>query len=92
MVSVAELLVCRSVVGTVSEVLLQGRGRGAPVVLAAIVASVFFDVYHFAHSPPFNTVGLVLLLTAVGLVTSLYFFSRDVDRTSRSTTSPEPSA
>lgn len=36
-------------------------------------------VYHFAHSPPFNTVGFVVLLAVIGVVTSLFFFvSRDV--------------
>lgn len=78
-VSVAEVLVCWAVVGSVSEPLLQGRGRWVAPILAAIVASVFFGVYHFAHSPPFNTVGFVALLTVIGLVTSLFFFvSRDV--------------
>lgn len=78
-VSVAEVLVCWAVVGSVSESLLQGRRRWLAPILAAIIASVFFGVYHFAHSPPFNTVGFVLLLTAIGLVTSLFFFvSRDV--------------
>jgi hypothetical protein len=47
--------------------------------LAAIVASILFGVYHFAHSPPFNTVGTVVLLNVIGLITSAYFFlSRDV--------------
>jgi hypothetical protein len=49
------------------------------LILAALIASVFFGVYHFAHSPPFNTVPVVMFLTAVGLVTSSFFFvSRDV--------------
>ena len=72
--SVAEVLVCWAVVGSVSESLLQGKGGGrwVPVVLAAIVASALFGVYHFAHSSPFNTVGVVVLLSVVGLVTSLF--------------------
>jgi hypothetical protein len=38
-----------------------------------------FGVYHFAHSPPFNTVGTVVFLSMIGLVTSAFFFiSRDV--------------
>lgn len=78
-VSVAEVLVCWAVVGSVSESLFQDRGRWGALILAAIVASVLFGVYHFAHSPPFDTVGFVILLTAIGLVTSLFFFvSRDV--------------
>lgn len=79
-VSVAEILVCWAVVGSACEVLLEGStGRLVSVVLAAMVASVLFGVYHLAHSPPFNTIEVVVLLSAVGLVTSLFFFiSRDV--------------
>ena len=78
-VSIAEILVCWAVVGSASEVLLQDRRRGVAPVLAGIVSSVMFGAYHFAHSPPFNTVGFVVLLTVIGLVTSLFFLvSRDV--------------
>ncbi len=36
-------------------------------------------VYHYAHSAPFNTTQMVLLLSVVGLVTSAFFFvSRDI--------------
>jgi hypothetical protein len=77
--SIAEILVCWAVVGSISQALLQDRGRWASVILAAIIASVLFGVYHFAHSPPFNTIPLVVILSAVGLVTSVFFFvSRDV--------------
>ena len=79
-VTVAEVLVCWAVVGSVVESLLHDdHGRWVSVVVAAIIASVLFGVYHFAHSPPFNTVGLIVLLTVIGLVTSVFFFvSRDV--------------
>jgi hypothetical protein len=77
--SIAEILVCWAVVGSVSQALLQDRGRWVSLILAAIIASVLFGVYHFAHSPPFNTVPVVVFLSAIGLVTSLFFFvSRDV--------------
>jgi hypothetical protein len=78
-VSVAEVLVCWAVVGSVSESLLQDRGRWVSAILAAVISSVLFGVYHFAHSPPFNTVGFVVLLTVIGLETSVFFFvSKDV--------------
>jgi hypothetical protein len=78
-VSVAEVLVCWAVVGSVAESVLRDRGRWVSVILAAIIASVLFGVYHFAHSPPFNTLGFVVLLTVIGLLTSAFFFaSRDV--------------
>jgi hypothetical protein len=78
-VSVAEVLVCWVVVGSVAESLLRDRGRWVSVISAAIIASILFGVYHFAHSPPLDTIGFVILLTVVGLVTSGYFFVfRDV--------------
>ena len=77
--SIAEILVCWAVIGSVSQALLQDRGRWVSIILAALIASVFFGIYHFAHSPPFNTLPVVVFLSVVGLVTSLFFFvSRDV--------------
>jgi hypothetical protein len=77
--SIAEVLVCWAVIGSVSQALLEDRGRWVSVIIAAVIASIFFGVYHFAHSPPFDTVPMVVFLTVVGLVTSLFFFvSRDV--------------
>src|SRR5215208_7403317 len=77
--AIAEVMVCWAVVGSVSQTLLQDRGRWVSLILAAIIASVLFGVYHFAHSPPFNTIPLVVILSVVGLVTSVFFFvSRDV--------------
>ena len=35
---------------------------------------VFFGAYHFARSSRFNTVPVVVFLTVIGLVTSLFFF------------------
>ncbi len=48
------------------------------VILATIIASVLFGIYHFAHSPPFNTIPVVVFLSVIGLVTSVFFISRDV--------------
>jgi hypothetical protein len=68
------------VVGGVAEALLRDeRGRWVSVILAALITSVLFGIFHFAHSPPFNTVGTVVFLSMIGLVTSAFFFaSRDV--------------
>ena len=76
--SIAEIMVCWAVAGSVSQALLQDHGRWASLILAAIIASVLFGVYHFAHSPPFNTIPLVVILCVVGLLTSVFFVSRDV--------------
>jgi hypothetical protein len=78
-VSAAEVVVCWAVVGASVEALLKPSGRVVSVIGAALVASVLFGAYHFAHSPPFNTPGMVGLLTVVGLFTSaFYFIARDV--------------
>jgi len=50
--SIAEVLVCWAVIGSLSQAVLQeDRGRWVALILAAVIASVFFGVYHFAHSP-----------------------------------------
>jgi hypothetical protein len=78
-VSLAEVLVCWAVLGSVSESLLQDRRRWVSAILAAVIASVVFGVYHFAHRSQFNTAGSVGLLTVIGLLTSAFFcVSRDV--------------
>jgi hypothetical protein len=77
--SIAEILVCWAVIGSVSQALLRDSGRWVSLILAALMASVFFGLYHFGHSPPFNTVALVVFLSVIGLLTSVFFFaSRDV--------------
>jgi hypothetical protein len=62
--TIAEVLVCWAVIGSLSQSLLQAdRGRWVSLILAALIASVLFGVYHFAHSPPFNMVPLVVFLS-----------------------------
>ncbi len=78
-VSAAEVMVCWALVGTGVLQAARARGPKRAVVVAALAASVLFGLYHYAHSAPFNTLPMVLLLTVVGLVTSVFFFiSRDV--------------
>ena len=76
-VSAAEVVVCWAVVGVSAEAVLGREWR--KTVQAALVAAVLFGLYHFAHSPPFNTWTMVGFLTIVGLGTGAFFFvSRDV--------------
>jgi hypothetical protein len=78
-VSIAEVLVCWVVIGAGVQVLLRGRGRLRRTAAAGIVSALAFGLYHYAHSPPFNTMQMVALLTVIGLATSLFFaLSRDV--------------
>ena len=39
-----------------------------------VVSAVLFGVYHFAHSPLFNMIRMVSLLTVVGVGTGLVYF------------------
>jgi hypothetical protein len=78
-VSAAEVMVCWAVVGSVFAMAWERSGPWAANGLAAVTASVLFGVYHFAHSAPFNSAGMVAFLSVIGLLTSLFFFlSRDV--------------
>jgi membrane protease YdiL (CAAX protease family) len=77
-VSVAEVLVCWALVGGALSSAFGGP-RWASSLGAAVIASILFGLYHFGHSAPFNTIGMVSFLAIIGLVTSLFFFvSRDV--------------
>ena len=79
--SIAEVVVCWVLVGATVEAALRARGttRFVAIGAAVVTASVLFGVYHVGHSPPFNTVPQIVLLTVVGVVTSLvYFGTRDV--------------
>ena len=76
-VSIAEVIVCWVVVGTSFESLTKRKihnKRVAPILVGAVVASVLFGVYHFAHSPPFNQVNMVLFLMIPAIAPSVAFF------------------
>jgi membrane protease YdiL (CAAX protease family) len=82
--SIAEVVICWAVLGTAFESFIQpkgrrGRRRIASIIIGAIVATILFGVYHFAHSPPFNQPNMVLFLIYPGILTSIvYFVGRDV--------------
>lgn len=75
-VSIAEVIVCWVVVGGSVAAFLRRRGLQDYIAtgIALVLSSVLFGVYHIAHSPPFNTVGMVVLLTIVGFGTGLVYF------------------
>jgi membrane protease YdiL (CAAX protease family) len=50
-----------------------GSGFGS-MAIAIVSAALVFGLYHFAHSPPFNTPAMVLLLSIVGVATGIFFF------------------
>lgn len=79
-VSIAEVAVCWVLLGVAVERVLRPRvGSRAATVGLVVVASLGFGVYHVAHSPPFNTVSMIAMLSVVGVLTSLVFVvSRDL--------------
>jgi hypothetical protein len=71
-VSIAEVVVCWAVFGAV---LRNALGSGfVSAAIAVVSAALAFGLYHFAHSPPFNTLSMVLLLSTVGVTTGIFFF------------------
>ena len=71
-VSIAEIVVCWVLF---DAVLRNALGPGfVSAGIAVVFAALAFGVYHFAHSPPFNTLSMVVLLSGVGVATGLFFF------------------
>src|SRR5690606_26705931 len=79
-VSAAEILVCWTLVGGIVESFLgRALGRLPALAIAILTSSALFGLYHFAHSPPFDDIGMVVFLTAISLVTGVFFVtSRNV--------------
>jgi hypothetical protein len=78
-VSVAEVVVCWAVIGASFESLARNKGKVISLLVGILAASFSFGIYHFAHSPPFNQVNMVLLLTFISLATGIvYFFGRNI--------------
>lgn len=75
-VSIAEVMVIWALVGSSFESLGRRRhlGKVASVIAGAVVASVLFGVYHYAHSPPFNETTMVLFLMLPSIATAVTFF------------------
>jgi len=78
-VSIAEVVVCWAVIGASFESLARNKGRVISMLAGIIAASFSFGIYHFAHSPPFNQVNMVLLLIFISFATGMiYFFGRNI--------------
>jgi hypothetical protein len=72
-VSIAEVVVCWALFGSAVRNALGSRPVSAGI--AVLSAALAFGSYHFAHSPPFNSPAMVLLLSGVGVVTGTFFFA-----------------
>ena len=78
-VSIAEIIVCWGVIGVSFEAVTRTKGRVVSMLIGILSADFLFGIYHFAHSPPFNQIGMVLFLMVIGLFTSLiYFIGRNI--------------
>lgn len=75
-VSIAEVLVCWVALARVVTLMGPRHERRAMLVAVAwVTAAVAFGVYHLAHSPPFNSIHTIGVLTIVGLVTGAFYFA-----------------
>jgi hypothetical protein len=70
-VSIAEVIICWVLVG--GSIANMSKGP-ISIVLAAVISSLLFGLYHFGHSPPFNTFKMVIILSMVGLFTGAFYF------------------
>ena len=78
-VSIAEVTVCFAAIGGSVVIFLRGAGAPLRLGLAVLAGAGAFGVYHFAHSPPYNSPALVLMLTQVGFASAAFFFlARDL--------------
>lgn len=78
-VSIAEVMVCWALIGSSFESLSRHKGKVASILVGAVAASTLFAVYHYAHSPPFNQIGMVLFLLLPSIATAVtYFLGRDI--------------
>jgi len=78
-VSVAEVVVCWAVIGAGFESLTRNKGKVISLLTGIFAAGISFGLYHFAHSPPFNQINMVLLMMIVSFATSIvYFIGRDI--------------
>ena len=83
--SIAEVVVCWVLVGASFESLVLVKSKHefkngkmtkniTAAIIGAVVATILFGVYHFAHSPPFNQLNTVLFIMIPGALTSIVFF------------------
>ena len=78
-VTIAEIVVCWGLIGSVFESNTRQKGKHLSLMTGIGAPSILFGVYHFAHSPPFNTIAMVLLITLRGIATSMFYFTvRDI--------------
>jgi hypothetical protein len=71
-VSAAEVIVCWALTTAAIAAARPSISAGRARALAIVPASVLFGVYHVGHSAPFNTPGMIVPLTGVGLLTGIF--------------------
>ena len=68
----AEVIVCWVLIGGSIANLAKNP---LYMFLAVIISAFLFGLYHFSHSPPFNTFQMVIMLSIVGLFTGVFYFA-----------------
>ncbi len=78
-IAIAEVLVCWAALGTSLESLTHSQGRVFSTLTAILGTNLFFSLYHFAHSSPYNQPEMIFFFFLPGLVTSLIYFVLERD-------------
>jgi hypothetical protein len=78
-IAIAEVLVCWAALGTSLESLTHSQGRVFSTLTGILGANLFFSLYHFARSSPYNQPEMVFFFFLPGLVTSLIYFVLERD-------------
>ncbi|MBD3254356.1 MAG: hypothetical protein GF383_04645 [Candidatus Lokiarchaeota archaeon] len=73
-VSIAEIVVCWVLLGNAIKNSTAEYSKYISITIATLISSLAFGFYHFAHSPPFNTIQMVFFLTIIGIGTSVFYF------------------
>lgn len=73
--SIAEVLVCWTAVGMTIEKLVKPKGNISAIIMAIVISTVLFGVYHIAHSPPFNSPMMIVFLMLPGFATAIFYFA-----------------
>lgn len=77
--TLAEVMVCWVFIGSAGKAIMNKLGKVPTTLILMTISSTLFGLYHFAHSAPFNTIGMVFVLTVIGVLTSLvYYLGKDI--------------
>ncbi len=77
--AIASVMVCWVIVGTHLQAYVRSYGTIVSITAGVLVTGILFGLSFAAHSPPINQPQMLMIATAAGIASALFFFSiRDV--------------